>query len=644
MVYNVFDIETYKDLFVFCSILYDDNEKEIGRNIITVDKTQSLDATIWKKITQCMNNCDIIISYNGKMFDLPILEMIGRDVRDGVTCSKYIHADANAIINNPRGRKPKSRWAYKHFDLFNNCLMSKSLKQWEMYCNLPIQELPYEPTTELDDFAMQRIIKYCQHDVECTAKIFFKYGNKRKSKYQTLPARIAILNEEWHSHTGMDIEMDRTALQIASGIIYGTAKSIPPITLDPLKLFNVDEFDVPQQYKDIIRFIAKNRPADDKAATIREYDEKCTFNGIKLGLGGCHYVKKGRFDNVYAFDVASQYPRTIKHWGLLKTDHARKTWVEMMNKRMHIKSLKGTPEYNANLDLGYKILVLNALSGGFRIQSSTSPAFDPAAGEAMCFISQLVILELAFSCKNFDNVIEINTDSVFVIGEENAIAMREKCKQMYEKYDMLFEEDFIPTIYFKDVNNYAMYDKNGALTGGKGYDYSDVSIKGNEKAVSTELFANLLNDKFTPHWEDYDLEDFIVKWHKSSSSRHALLHGNPPEYKNYYMLWTKKNCPNSGEIQTSATLMDSAQGLIKSRWGVFATDIKDFEQLRPYIDYKQYQMDLDCLLLLWGRDDLVETKLGNARERKEKGVPKLRTFDDVIEGLYPLWAKYQYRE
>ena len=63
-------------------------------------------------------------------------------------------------------------------------------------------------------------------------------------------------------------------------------------------------------------------------------------------------------------------------------------------------------------------MVLNSLSGGFRIRSGASVAYDPAVGEAMCYICQLSILEFALACPNWEDVIEINTDSVFVRGEE----------------------------------------------------------------------------------------------------------------------------------------------------------------------------------------------------------------------------------
>jgi hypothetical protein len=99
---------------------------------------------------------------------------------------------------------------------------------------------------------------------------------------------------------------------------------------------------------------------------------------------------------------------------------------------------------------------------------------------------------MAFACPNWEeNVVEINTDSVFVIGEENAVALREKAKQMLVKYEMLFEEEVFPKCYFRDVNNYIIYDKDGKYIDGRGLDWSDMVNKLHEPAVLDTMIRNL---------------------------------------------------------------------------------------------------------------------------------------------------------
>ena len=611
--------------------------------LVRSDERGTVDQLAMNKINDYFADADYIISYNGSRFDLPILAKMKSDIkRLCCTSSQYIYSDAEALISYDDNRNPMTRnvfwvkaWSAKHFDLLNNCLLGQSLKQWEMYLNLPIKELPYPPSADLTPEQEDEVIQYCFHDVWATAQVYWRFGSgEQKTKYHTLPARKAILEQEWPN--SLVFKFDRTAQAVAAGIIYQSNVPIPPKTTDPLQLFNLDDFDVPDEVKDIIRLLARTVAVTEKEKNALA--ERCVYRGVQLGKGGCHFIRKGEHTDLFCFDVASQYPRAISHWNLLKTPMALERWREMMQKRFAIKAKKGTPEYHADLDLGYKVMVLNSLSGGFRIRRGVSVAYDPAVGEAMCYICQLSILEFALACPNWEDVIEINTDSVFVRGEENAKVLRIKCEQMLHKYDMLFEEEFIEKAYFRDVNNYGIYDKDGNLLDGRGVDYSDAINKNHEKAVVYELFRNLVKPTLDLDWNRYEWTDFIYKWHKAASSKYAAFDGRPFEHKNYYFLWTTRDVPEAGTIQFSNTLMDTRNGSIKSRYGVFAFDIKDLEKYKDKIDYTQYQRDLDENFWLWGRKDLITTFLGDTKTRRAKGIKTPKSLSELSKLLYP-WTE-----
>lgn len=611
--------------------------------LVRSDERGTVDQLAMNKINDYFADADYIISYNGSRFDLPILAKMKSDIkRLCCTSSQYIHSDAEALISYDDNRNPMTRnvfwvkaWSAKHFDLLNNCLLGQSLKQWEMYLNLPIKELPYPPSADLTPEQEDEVIQYCFHDVWATAQVYWRFGSgEQKTKYHTLPARKAILEQEWPN--SLVFKFDRTAQAVAAGIIYQSNVPIPPKTTDPLQLFNLDDFDVPDEVKDIIRLLARTVAVTEKEKNALA--ERCVYRGVQLGKGGCHFIRKGEHTDLFCFDVASQYPRAISHWNLLKTPMALERWREMMQKRLEIKAKKGTPEYHADLDLGYKVMVLNSLSGGFRIRRGVSVAYDPAVGEAMCYICQLSILEFALACPNWEDVIEINTDSVFVRGEENAKTLRIKCEQMLHKYDMLFEEEFIEKAYFRDVNNYGIYDKDSNLLDGRGVDYSDAINKNHEKAVVYELFRNLVKPTLDLDWNRYEWTDFIYKWHKAASSKYAAFDGRPFEHKNYYFLWTTRDVPEAGTIQFSNTLMDTRNGSIKSRYGVFAFDIKDLEKYKDKIDYTQYQRDLDENFWLWGRKDLITTFLGDTKTRRAKGIKTPKSLSELSKLLYP-WTE-----
>ena len=83
--------------------------------------------------------------------------------------------------------------------------------------------------------------------------------------------------------------------------------------------------------------------------------------------------------------------------------------------------------------------------------------------------------------------------------------------------------------------------------------------------------------------------------------------------------------------------MDSRNGSIKPRYGVYAFSIEELEQYKGYIDYSQYQRDLDENFCLWGREDLITTFVGNAKERKAKGL-KIKSLADAFAQLHP-WTE-----
>lgn len=617
---GIFDIETYHDLFCFCQMDWDAETKTlIKSHTITSDTDGIISKQVMQEIENCFENVDYIVSYNGTKFDLPVLAKMVSDIkRLGHTTTSYVYADGQALISYDRFNNPLVKkhcyvrsWSAKHFDLFNNCLLNKSLKQWEMYNGLRIQELPYDPATALTQDQCQQIAEYCMHDVECTSALFWKYGyDKSLPGKPTFTAYLELL-KMWPST--LPFKFDRTPASLSAGIIYGTMNPIPPRTNQPLALFDITQFDVPLDLKLLIAYIAKTP----------DLTMDTTYRNIKYGKGGAHFAKFGVHRNVHGFDVASQYPTIIEHWQLLKSEYALHNWHDIKKRRIEIKHAGNNPSLNQAMKL-----ILNSLSGAFRIRSSYSVAYDPAAGEAMCYIAQLIISELAFAAPDWSNVIEVNTDSVFVTGDENIAALRIKSKELLAKYDILLEEDVMPIVYFRDVNNYIVYNEDETVRFGKGLAYSDQEKKNSIRAVYSELFKNLIKPTLTLDWSKYDWQDFIFKYHKSAASKYATIGNVQMQHKNYYMMWTTRDCPDAKPISFSRDLINRKNGSIKARFGVFAFDIKQLQQYAKFIDYAQYMRDLDDELELWGREDLCTTRLSKLQC---KGIKSL---SDLTERLY----------
>lgn len=619
-----FDIETYKEHFCFVGELYDSETREVIDKVTVTDDGNVVDRTRMGIIEHYFGLADHIISFNGKRFDLPVLAKIKSDLKrsDSVPV-KYIYHDAQALIsyddhNNPIVKRHcmVREWSAKHFDLLNNCLLRHSLKQWEMYFGLRIRELPYAPDAELTPEMKKEIDDYCAYDVFAMMKIFWASGfdglgpGGTGGILNTLPAQKVLL--EWWPEN-LPYVFDRTSQGIGAGVIYGTTQPIPPKTNQPLALFDINSFEVPLDVKVLIGYIAK--------APSIEFET--TYKGIVYGKGGAHFIRPGHYKNIYIFDFASLYPTIISNYGLLKTRYANEKFAEITKNRLEYKKHKKESLRYYNLDRGAKLL-LNSPTGAFRIRSGGSPMYDPAAGEAMSFIGQLLISELVFSLPDFENLIEVNTDSVFVQGEANVAKCREMITWFKETHNLILEEELVEQIYIRDVNNYILYDKDGKVLKGKGIAYSDIKNKASNVAVYTALFDSLILPKLKLDWDTRPWQDFVVKYHKSAASKYAMIDGKPMQYKNYYFMWTTRECPDAVPISFSRNLIDSKNGAIKARYGVWSQDMDELAKYEKYIDHTQYRRDLDVELELWHRGDLCTTGLSKIQRKS------IKSFHDLI--------------
>lgn len=612
-----FDIETYREHFCVCGIMYDSDTKQELERVTIVDNGTDVTREHIAAIDHYFGQADYIISFNGKRFDLPVLAKIKSDLKRGTAEPlKYIYRDAQALIsydanNNPIIKRHCSvaEWNAKHFDMLGNCLLKYSLKQWEMYNGLRIRELPYDPDAALTPEMKAEIDDYCMYDVWAMMQLFWMYGYDKAPYNEATLTAYQALYEDWPKD--LSFRFDRTAQQIAAGIMYGTLSPIPPRTNMPLSLFSMVDFKVPNDIKIIIGYIAK--------APSIEFET--SYKGIKYGKGGVHFMRKGRHRNVYAFDFASLYPFIISTFKLLKTERANTVYTAKRDYRLEIKHLKKERPELATKDRGFK-LFLNAPSGAMGLRQTYNTMYDPAAREAMSYIGQLLISELAFACPDFEQLLEINTDSVFVVGEQNIEACRAMIGYFKEKYGLVLEEEFMPCIYAKDVNSYIIYNEKDEPVSGRGDHWSDFNKKRSNRAVMWELFRNLIKDELDLKW-DYPWTDFVVKYHRVATAKYAMIDGKPMEHKNYYFMWTTRECPNAVPIAFSRELIDRKNGAIKARFGVWSQDMAELEQYAKYIDYEQYKRDLDVEFTVWNREDLVTTHLTKPQRKTIKSLSDL---------------------
>lgn len=610
MKYIGLDIETYPTLFVIVA-----TEQDRTQHRLVVDKWVEVKTT--QKFLKWLKTFDWVVTFNGVGFDLRVLAWIATQDKPVVHCNR-IAREAQRLIEDLKKEDfvaTSECWKIKrevmrdirknHFDVFRCYTVdkTKSLKHWELYNGWSVKEtdVDFKSTERMTREQVADCVKYCEHDVEATLKLF-----EQKGCQELLEARQALIDE-----CEVDVLPDERPPDLAEYYCYGSER-VDERFNSAYDIVPWQEFShLPSEFIKNMKSLANEtiygfafNGRDYVVFNDKEEAKKFTEDGyIKFGKGGAHYVKAGRNDSVYIFDVASMYPHIIWWYSHLKSPKATQRYIGVLKKRLELKGLKGTPRYSKAKDLGYK-LVLNSISGKFRQEGAV--AYAPCSGLAMCIIGQLIIFEAATNAirGDWDSLVELNTDSFAVVGEDNVKRAREYCS--VEQHHMTFEEEYFPKSYWKDVNNYVVFNEDDTIKETHGQDSSDILKKGNEPVVAKSLFQNVmlpLNGKPMLHKADF-YKDFVVKYSRPASSKNATIDGVPMEKKHYYFLWVTEECPDSHCIEFANDRIDKTTGLIKSRRGVYAFNGEDLAQYFQYIDKLQYVEDLKQLLVVWGRNDL----------------------------------------
>lgn len=598
-----FDIETYPGCFMICSLVDGKEWQEYIVNPSVEGYPGVVDTAVVRDWLRGLKNYGWTVTYNGKSFDLQVLAWIATCGKKSLTTQEIADAagklidDLNAKFGRPRtspcwdvkfGDMIKVR--RQHFDVLKCYTGEHSLKWWELMRGWSVKEssVPFnQQTLTLEETLESQ--KYCRHDVKCTDMLFME-----KDCQELIEARQWVID-----NTPCEVLPDVSSPELAETFCYGDTDPGPE-TETCFEIVPWDEFKVPDDFKFQMQQIAKHEISSFK------------WRGITYGAGGAHYAKKGHHKGVKIFDVASLYPHIIKFITKLKTLAALGRYTGCIDKRLENKKKKGTPEYSKSADKGLK-LVLNQLSGKFG--QPGSKAYAPEHRLAMCLIGQTLITEAAcYACgDDFSNLIEINTDSFAVMGEEQIARARTYCDSIPHRF--MFEEDDFPESYWKDVNNYFVYKQGAAgpvLKEAHGAVGTNLSNDHNETIVTESLALNIrkpegaeptLSEIGKPELK-LTVDNCTVKWVKSAATKSANIDGEPMKFKHYYFLWVTPDCPDCHRVQFNSRKINDS-GTISPRCGVYTFDGPEaLKQYEKYIDTEQYLEDLKRELAVWGRSDM----------------------------------------
>lgn len=628
MAFAAWDIETLKACF--CVVIHDTDGNKF-------EYCKSNDELVEPKkislLLDALTKYDMHTTYNGKNFDIRVLAWIASQkqpisVQEISDQASLLIADQND--HSGKNLKTSKCWNVKtecyrknHFDTLHNFTGTHSLKWWELAKGWSVKETdvpwdkPFMTKSEIEG-----TLFYCHHDVDATLKLFMQ-----KECQDLISARKWLLDQ-----CEVPALPDLPMAALSETYTYGNFKGDEEGTCE--ELIDWYSYDIPTNVLDMFMAIARGdingfvwNSGAKKVIVVDSEEYKACLKTDKnyfekgwaaYGKGGAHYAKAGLNKGTKIFDVASLYPSIIQHHLPLKCKKAQKRYVDGKLERIRIKRLKGTPEYSKAVDMGLK-LNLNSLSGKFRQKGAV--AYAPNHGLAMCILGQLLITEATWNAigkdpTRWDDVIEINTDSFAVIGDDNIERARKYVEWCLPNHKFEFEEEDFPISYWKDVNHYVVYNEDGSIkeTHGDFEMASELvimeSIYDMGKNIENIDEPYLVDDKefwtkdrrkrygYSADQEINPLTPYLVKFTKTASSKNCKFAGNQIEKKYCYFLYTTSECPNSGVIQTNASLEDQ-------RYGIMGYDPEEMKQYYKYIDREQYIDDLRKMCKVWGMDKLA---------------------------------------
>lgn len=391
------------------------------------------------------NKESIFVGYNSRQYD----QFLFKGILDGVNPA-YINDEL--ILTGKKGFQVVKNAKNYHLNNYDVILKDKSLKQLEAFMGDMIKEtdVPFDIERKLTEEEISQIIDYNIHDVQETLKVL-DYTIK---EFEAQLDMISMFN--------LDMEMfNKTKAQLAATIL----GAIEQHTLD-------DEFEItipanlrmPEKYQYIVDWYLKPENKSYKLPLKTEVDSNSTrqllttVGGVPCvyGYGGLHGSKdKEIFEGILvAADVASLYPSLMINEGFSSRKLKNpKDFENMRDRRLELKKIKDKRQQPLKI-------VINSTYG--ILKDRNSPCYDPVQSNNVCIAGQLYLTELAARLEDMCEILQINTDGIYVRVKtmEDVEKVKAISKEWENRTKLELEFDVYKhgRLVQKDVNNYLLID------------------------------------------------------------------------------------------------------------------------------------------------------------------------------------------
>ena len=353
--------------------------------------------------------------------------------------------------------KGKSGWKFS--SLFSKIPMMNydiglptySLKQLEGFMGNRIKEtsVPFDIDRKLTEEEIAETVKYCKSDVYNTMQVFMYNINE-------FNAQLSLIRE-----FNLPLSyISKTQAQLAS-IILGAER----VDLNDEWDIRVPDTIVIDKHKYIVDWFLneENHKYDASLTTV--------INGVEhnIALGGIHGAisnysytcKKGEL--LIMADVDQLYPTIMIKYDLLsRAVKEPEKFKNILDTSLRLKAEKKKKEREpykriCNITYGAEGDKYNAM-------------YDPLHRNLVCIFGQLFIIDLLEKVESFTELIQSNTDGIFLkIKESDFDLLDDVVYEWEQRTGLHMSFDLYKSVYQKDVNNYIVVDFDGNTKRKGGY-------------------------------------------------------------------------------------------------------------------------------------------------------------------------------
>jgi DNA polymerase elongation subunit (family B) len=460
----VFDVECYRNFFL---VLF----KDIATGAVTrcqISPNRSLNRALLLHTVQT----SLLVGFNSAEYDVPMIQMALK----GYSTSALKDASDDIILRGMRGRElgekhDISKPSWNHIDLIQVAPLKASLKLYagRLHCK-KLQDLPFDPESDITAEQAAIIVDYCGNDLNNTATL-----------YAELDTQIR-LREELSRIYRQDLR-SRSDAQVAEHIISAEVEKINGVR--PQRPDNLEgktyKYRVPEyisyrlpQLQGLLEtikqadFTVGAKGSVELPKALEALDIRIGGGKYRIGIGGLHSSESCAAhvadEDVLLIDrdVTSYYPAIILNQGLYP-QHLGEAFLTVYRSLVErrVAAKKAGDKVTAE---SLKI----AVNGSYgKLGNKWSTLYAPDLLIQVTMTGQLALLLLIEMIEEYGiRVVSANTDGVLIRCRKWRAPL---LNEVIGKWEALTgfgtEESQYRAVYAKDVNNYIAIKADGKVKG-----------------------------------------------------------------------------------------------------------------------------------------------------------------------------------